>query len=90
MPEESAIDGEMEEILRRIRVNSVRVVDAAVPEIRRGIPLLADALVDQIHDRVDGREAECVELADALHGDALGVREAQIHESWHPTSARIP
>lgn len=89
MPEEPAIDGEMEEILRRVRVHGVGIVDAAVPEIGRGIPLLPDALVDQIHDRVDGREAERVELADALHGDALGVREAQMHEPGHPTSARI-
>ncbi len=89
MPEEPAIDGEMEEILRRVRVHGVRVVDAVVPEIRRGIPLLLDALVDQVHDRVDGREAERVELADALHGDALGVREAQIHESWHLITARL-
>lgn len=80
MPEEAPIDGEMEEILRRVSVNGVRIFDAAVPEVRRGIPLLPYALVDQIHDRVDGWKAERVELADALHGEAVRVRDAQILE----------
>lgn len=75
--EELAVDGEVEEGAVRVRVDGVGVVHAPGPEVGRGVPLLADALVYDVRDGVDDREAQGVHLADAGHCEAA-VKQGEI------------
>lgn len=62
--EELAVDEEVEERLGWVHIDRVRVVDAAVAIFPSCVLLRADTLVDEVHDRVDRREAHFIKLAD--------------------------